>query len=113
MIYGDSKYHSRQTEVDGIKFASKKEANYYCELKMLRMAGEIKDFDMQVAFELQKPYRWRGKAVRAIKYIADFVVTYPDGRQEVIDTKGYRTDIYKLKKKLLLFKYPELNFKEV
>ena len=38
------KYGNKKAEADGIVFDSKKERNYYCELKMLKMAGKIKDF---------------------------------------------------------------------
>lgn len=108
-----SKYNSIKVTIDGITFDSRKEANYYCELKMLRMAGVVKDFDMQVPFTLLDGYKRKGKAVRGIKYYADFVVTYVDGHKEVVDVKGVRTDVYKLKKKLLLAKYPEIDFREV
>ena len=46
----------------------------------------------------------------AIKYIADFVITYPDGKQKVIDVKGFRTKDYTIKMKMLLYKYPYLDF---
>lgn len=107
------KYGNKKAEADGIVFDSKKERNYYCELKMLKMAGQIKDFDLQAVFELQPSFKYKGKTIRAIKYIADFVITYPDGKTEVIDTKGYRTKDYILKRKMLLHKYPDINFKEV
>ena len=29
------------------------------------------------------------------------------------DVKGFKTDVYKLKKKMFLFKYPELDFREI
>lgn len=111
MIY--NKYCAKKTRIDGITFDSKKEADYYCELKMRRMLGEVKDFDLQVPFELQEKFRYNGKAIRAIVYVADFVVTYKDGTKEVIDVKGYRTEGYLLKKKMLLYKYPDINFVEV
>ena len=98
--------------LDGMKFDSRKEANYYAELKMLKMAGEIVDIRCQVPFELQPKFRHNGKAIRAIKYIADFVITYPNGEQKVIDVKGYKTDEYTLKMKMLLYKYPYLDFEE-
>ena len=107
------KYGNKKAEADGIVFDSKKERNYYCELKMLKMAGQIKDFDLQVPFELLPSFKHKGKTIRGIKYIADFVVTYSDGKTEVIDTKGYRTRDYILKRKMLLHKYPDINFKEV
>lgn len=107
------KYHNKKVIIDGIAFDSKKEANYYCELKILKMAGKVKDFELQVPFELQPKFKYDGKTTRAIKYIADFVVKYADGHVEVVDVKGMRLDVYKLKRKLLLYKYPEIIFKEV
>ena len=91
-----SKYHSKKEMVDGITFASKKEARRYQELKLLERAKAIQDLKLQVAFPLIK------KSIngREIKYIADFVY-YEDGKLIVEDTKGYRTDVYKLKKRLV------------
>lgn len=108
-----NKYNAKKTTVDGITFDSRKEANYYCELKMLKMAGIVKDFELQVPYELQPKYRHNGKAIRAITYIADFRVTYTDGHVEIVDVKGVRTDAYKLKKRLLLYQHPDMIFKEV
>lgn len=107
------KYHAQATVVDGIRFASRKEARKYCELKLLRQAGEIVDFELQPEFELQPGYRDKhGNWVRPIVYRADFRVTYADGRVEVIDTKGHRTKDYLIKRKMLLYRYPSLNFRE-
>ncbi|MCQ2282362.1 MAG: DUF1064 domain-containing protein [Bacteroidales bacterium] len=108
-----SKYHARKTTVDGITFDSKKEAEFFCELKLYKRAGYITKIERQVAYELQPAFRHDGKAERAIRYVADFVVTYSDGHVEVIDVKGVRTDVYKLKRKMLLFKYPDMVFREV
>lgn len=108
-----TKYHSQKVEVDGIIFASKKEARKYNELKLLKRAGEIKDFELQPEFELQPGYRDRfGRWVHPIKYRADFRVIYPNGRVVVIDTKGYRTKDYRIKKKMLLYRYPDIEFME-
>lgn len=108
-----AKYGAKKTVVDGITFDSKKEADYYCTLKMQQAAGEVKEFYLQVPFELQPSFKRDGKTIRAIKYIADFVVEYPHGCKEVIDTKGFRTETYKVKKKLLLYKFPYINFREI
>ena len=108
-----SKYNAHKTTIDGITFDSKKEADYYCYLKLLKRAGEIKDFELQPEFVLQDGYRdAAGKWVRPIIYRADFRVTYADGREVVIDTKGCRTQVYAMKKKMLLKRYPDLNFVE-
>ena len=111
MVY--SKYRAKKTVVDGITFDSKKEADFYCELKMLRMAGEVIDFERQVTFELQPKFQHSGKTERAIKYIADFVVKYKDGRTVVVDVKGDKTDVYRIKRKMLLYKHPDMIFEEV
>ena len=107
-----NKYNASKTIVDGITFDSIKEAEYYCELKLRVMAGEVTKFDMQVPYVLQEKYKIHGKTVRAIKYIADFRVYYPDGRIEIVDVKGVRTRTYRDKIKILLKKYPDIWFTE-
>lgn len=108
-----SKYRSHKVEVDGITFDSKKEAAKYQEIVFLHKVGEVTDYILQPEFVLQEAYRDRnGKYIRAIKYRADFRVTYKDGSIVVIDTKGYKTKDYLIKRKLFMFKYPEIDFRE-
>jgi hypothetical protein len=107
------KYHNKKTVIDGITFDSKKEAQYYAELKLLQRAGEITAFERQVRYELQPGFTYQGQKVRPIHYIADFVVTYNNGQQEVVDCKGMRTKDYILKSKMFRFKFPMLKFVEV
>ena len=108
-----NKYRAKKTVIDGITFPSQKEGDYYCELKMLRMAGEVVDFERQVTFELQPKFKHSGKTERAIKYIADFVVKYKDGRTVVVDVKGDKTAVYRIKRKMLLYRHPDMIFEEV
>lgn len=109
----ESKYHNKIAYYGGIAFDSIKERDYYADVLLpLKWAGEIKSIDMQVSFVLQPPFKHGGKTIKGIKYVADFVITYPDGRKKVIDTKGYRTKEYQLKRKMLLYKYPEIDFEE-
>lgn len=108
------KYYNKKVEIDGIKFDSKKESKRYSELKILEKANEISELRTQVKFELQPSFKKNGKTIRKIEYIADF--TYYDNKLNkyiVEDTKGYRTDVYKLKKKLFEYKYPHLSIKEL
>lgn len=91
-----SKYRNVKTVVDGITFASKKEANRYQDLKLLEKAGEIIDLDRQITFSLD-PY-----SVHVCNYIADFVYETRDGKQVVEDVKGHRTKEYRIKKRLML-----------
>lgn len=99
-----SKYKNKKVVVDNILFDSKKEANYYTKLKILRDAGKISGLRLQEKFILQPSFKLNGKTYRAITYVADFV--YKDDKgMHVVDTKGYRTETYKIKKKLFMKKF--------
>lgn len=109
-----SKYLNVKTTIDGIRFDSKKEANYYALLKLLKLSGEVVNIEMQVKYELQPKFTDEaGNKHRAINYKADFVVTYKDGRVEVVDVKGMRTKEYLIKAKMFRFQHPGVVFKEV
>ena len=100
-----SKYKNKKVVVDNILFDSKKEANYYIYLKMLEDAGKIIDLELQRKFVLQPTFKLNEKTYRAITYVADFVYKDQEGQTHVVDTKGYRTEVYKIKKKLFMKKY--------
>ena len=109
-----SKYRSKKVIVDGITFDSKKESKRYCELKLLERSGKIKHLELQHKFELQPSFKKNGKTIRAITYVADF--TYFDletMRYVVEDVKGYKTEVYKLKKKMFEYQCPNLTIIEV
>lgn len=99
------KYGNRKTEVDGIRFDSKKEAVRYWELKMLERAGKISDLERQVKYVLIPAQYLDGKLKeRQCVYVADFRYL-EDGQVVVEDTKGVRTKDYIIKRKLLLKVY--------
>lgn len=91
-----SKYGNVATVVDGIRFASAKEARRYSELCLLRKSGDVAWFIMQV------PFRLPGGTI----YRADFVVVR-DGGQDIglditiedVKSEGTRTQAYKIKKR--------------
>ena len=65
---------------------------------------------------MQDKFKYKDKTQREIVYIADFVVIYSDGREEVIDIKGsvHNIDpVFKIKRKLLLCKYPNIDFRVI
>lgn len=99
-----SKYHAVKDSRGEIKFDSKKEARRYDELMLRLRAGRIKNLKLQPQFTLQESYLTPdGKRVRAIRYVADFSYFDFDLDRDVVeDTKGVRTDTYKLKRKLML-----------
>lgn len=97
------KYRNRPMVVGGVRFASRKEARRWAELKLLEREGKIKDLERQVTFDLKA----EGGAVVA-RYVADATYLEPigDGWGLVVeDSKGCRTQVYKLKKRWMLAQY--------
>ena len=107
------KYGNSITEVDGIRFDSEKEADYYWDLHWLMREGTVKEVELQPKFVLQPGYKREGKKIRPIIYKADFKVTEAGGHVYYVDTKGMKTPVYLLKKKMLLYRYPDIDFREV
>ena len=90
------KFNAKRTELDGIKFASKKEARYYRELLLRQKSGEIIFFLRQVPLHLPG----------GIRYVVDFIEFRSDDTVVFIDCKGFRTREYITKKKLVEALYP-------
>lgn len=113
------KYHNQKTVVDGRMFDSQKEANYYCELKLLKQAGEITDFLCQVDFVVHDGYYQGLKWIKPIYYRADFVVDKicldcqtmdPKLIREIHETKGKWTRSALDKRKMFEKRYREYKF---
>ena len=102
-----NKYNAKKVTIDGITFASKSEGRYYQHLLGLMESGVVESFEMQKPYTLldKFPHPKTGKTIRAIKYVPDFEVIYTDGRVEVVDVKGMRTDVFRMKCKLFMFRY--------
>lgn len=100
-----NKYHNKKVIIDGIKFDSKKESQYYLKLKMLEKTGKIRDLKIHVPFVLIEAFKLNNKTYRKMKYIADFVYYGDKDKLHVVDTKGFKTKEYELKKKLMAWKY--------
>lgn len=105
-----NKYKNKKIIVDNIKFESNLEAERYRQLKLLQRAKQISNLRLQVPFLLQESFKKNGKTHREINYIADFV--YEENGQTIVeDTKGMKTETFKIKQKLFEYKYPDLNLK--
>lgn len=90
------KFRAIPTELDGIKFASRKEARRYRELRLLEKSGELLFFLRQVPFHLPAN----------VKYVCDFLCFWKDETVTVEDVKGIKTPLYILKKKQVEATYP-------
>ncbi len=111
-----SKMRNQKVTVDGITFDSTKEGSRYSELKLLQRAGVITGFDRQPEFELLQAFEKNGQKYQTITYRADFKVYYPDGHFEIEDVKAakeFRTEVYRLKRKMFESKYPDMTIKEI
>lgn len=110
-----NKFGNHKVTIDGIRFDSRKEAKFYLFLKEAEKKGEISDLRLQVPYELIPAIyedqvihlKTKDKTVtkcvqKAVHYVADFVYRETEtGNEAVVDTKGFRTPEYKLKKKMM------------
>jgi hypothetical protein len=100
-----SKYRNKATEVNGIRFDSKKEAARYKELLLLLKAGKIGQLELQKRFTLIEP----NDTEKGAYYDADFTYLNAEtGEMVVEDVKSAATrkmQRYVLKRKLMLDKY--------
>lgn len=93
------KYGNRRTEYNGRMFDSALEARTAKEFDLLKRAKDPKERVTDVQYQVR--YNMVVNKQKICAYVADFVVTYADGRKEVVDAKGVLTDVYKLKRKLM------------
>lgn len=116
-LCNNNKYHNKKVIYDGIKFDSKKEKTRFITLKQLEKAGIIKELELQPKFLLLDTIHYKDKTYPKIYYKADF--KYFDnekGKYIVEDVKSLITakdKVYRLKIKMLLTKYPDIDFVEV
>nr|DAJ48298.1 MAG TPA: Endonuclease [Caudoviricetes sp.] len=112
-----NKYHNTKVIYKGIKFDSKKERDRYIELKQLHSLGIIESLELQPKFLLLDTIHYKGKTYPKTYYKADF--KYFDnekGKYIVEDVKSPITakdKVYRLKIKMLLTKYHDIDFVEV
>lgn len=89
------KYRNIPTEIDGIKFASKREAVRYSQLKLLHRAGEISELKLQPRYPLAV------NGLHVCTYVGDF--SYIDHNTRTVvteDAKGVKTKDFIIKAKL-------------
>jgi hypothetical protein len=98
-----SKFNNVKSEIDGHTFDSNKEAEFYGSLKIKKNAGLIKDFKMQVQYDILV------NNIHIAYYYLDFKIENNDGSFEYIDIKGkdkksnkfIKTGVFALKKRLV------------
>ncbi len=91
-----SKYGAVMETCQGIRFQSKKEARYFRELQARVSLGVVRYFLRQVPFDLSG----------GVKYRVDFMEVLKDGRIRYVDVKGFRTQMYVMKRRMVEATYP-------
>ena len=108
-----SKYGNKKIEIDGYTFDSLAEAERYKQLRLMEQAGAISDLRLQPRYELQPGFTDNdGVKQRPITYTADFSYA-ENGLRVTEEVKGARTKEYLIKKKIFLFRYFDLTFREI
>ena len=107
--YGNQKQTIRDPRSgEEITFDSKKEMEYYLLLVDKEKRGFIRDLQRQVKLTILEAFRdSTGREHRAINYFADFSYKDLAGGIHYVDVKGgkaTRTEVYKIKMKLLAHK---------
>lgn len=113
----ESKMGNKKVTIDCHTFHSMKEGKRYNELMLMVKSGDITELILQPKFVLLEKFTdGMGNKHREIAYFADFKYKTKEGVEIIEDvkpSKSFTSDVYKLKKKLLLNKYREIKFKEI
>ena len=107
------KYHNTKVIYNGIKFDSKKERDRYIQLKQLHSLGQIESLELQPKFLLLDTIHYKGKTYPKTYYKADFKYFDNQKGKYIIEDVKSPIIVYRLKIKMLLTKYPDIEFVEV
>jgi hypothetical protein len=88
-------------DIDGVRCDSRMEGEYLSELQQLKREGAIMDIECHPSFDLQS----------GITYIADFKITFSDGKKVIVDVKGFETAAFRMKSKMFKSNYPDLELR--
>ena len=102
--FGTGKYHNKKIKTEDGTFDSKYEYEEWCRLKLLERGGAIRNLMRQVPYILIPTIRTSAGTLKQISYYADFVYE-ENGIVCMVDTKGYETTEFKIKKRLLINQY--------
>jgi hypothetical protein len=91
------KYRAKGCRVDGRWFPSQRQGRRYEELKLLVLGGTITDLQID---NRETTFRLEVNGQLVCKYRADAVYR-ERGKLVVEDSKGFPTEVYKLKRKLM------------
>lgn len=109
-----NKYGAKKTPYKGIMYDSKMEAQFAEYLDKNLKDGTIVKLERQPHYVvLDAGETDNGTKYSKVIYTPDFLVTYPNGMQEVIEVKGKETRDYLIRKKLFYAEFPQITLKIV
>ena len=94
-LYTANKYKAKKESYNGIVYHSKREAEFAIELDWRLKAKDIKSWERQIKIDIQV------NNVHICNHFIDFEITHKDDSIELIEVKGFETDVWILKRKLL------------
>jgi len=99
-----NKHGNKRTTINGIKFMSKMEAAHYVTLLDRQAAGEISNLQLQVRYKFASGIAYVDdfEFDEKLETLAEDVYSYV---HRVVDVKGQKTDVYKLKMRLMKHEY--------
>ena len=99
-----TKYRAKKKEYNGRMYHSTLEANDALWLDLLLNQKKIKEVRPQFKLILSV------NGQRVTTHIPDFLVTLNDGRQKIVETKGFPTETWRIKMKLTQALYPQYEY---
>ena len=96
----NKKYGNQKTTYNGHKYDSKFEAGVAKELELRKRAGDILDFDKQYRVDIEI-FNSTGKKVHEVRHKVDFRIHELDGTFTLLEAKGFETQDYRFRRKLL------------
>jgi hypothetical protein len=95
VYFKKNKFGAKRQTFNGVHYHSGLEAQIAQELDLRIKAKDIKSVERQVKISLTA----HGKHIA--NYFIDFVITHNDGSKEFLEVKGYPTEVWRIKWKML------------
>lgn len=100
------KYRNKKCKIGGYSYDSIGEAKRHQQLQIMERAGLIRDLKFQTKITLLESFKYNSKCIRGITYKPDFEYFEKnkngDWVRVIEDFKGFRNQVYKIKKKFVL-----------
>ena len=115
MVRRGSKYNNVSREYNGRIYHSKKEAAFAQQLDTLKNATYSEDRVVKVVPQFKIDIKVNGQHI--CNYYVDFYIEYADGKKKFVEVKGFETEVWRLKWKILEaiqpIEYPDIDLEVI